>query len=197
MRSSLLQKCLLSMAALSCLVLSASRGVAAEHWTEVFFNRCRALEKQAISLAERTIRDDKPSAETSRYCPLEEKDIDDLWFLEWKKNGTTVSGASQQKGGQYHPYGIEIRDPDIVFPGGIRVGAGTEVLESYFKGCLNRSDYPEDFDSEYLEYENELPPSGTASIGYLEQNSAFLIECKGGRITSIAYGVPVDMMRLY
>ena len=70
MRSSLLQKCLLSMAALSCLVLSASRGVAAEHWTEVFFNRCLALEKQAISLAERTIRDDKPSAEPSRYCPL-------------------------------------------------------------------------------------------------------------------------------
>ena len=197
MKSSFLKKCALSMAAMFCLVLAASQGVAAEHWTEVFFNRCRALEAQAIALAERMIQDEKPSAEPSRYCPLEERDIDDLWFLEWKKNGTTVSGASQQKDGKYYPYGIEIRDPDIAFPGGVRVGAGTEVLKSYFKGCLNRSDYPEDYDSEDLEYENELPPSGTASIGYLEQNSAFLIECEGGRITSIAYGVPVDMMRLY
>ena len=146
MKSSFLKKCALSMAAMFCLVLAASQGVAAEHWTEVFFNRCLALEKQAIALAERMIRDDKPTAETSRYCPLEERNIDDLWFLEWKKNGTTVSGASQQKDGEYHLYGIEIRDPDIVFPGGIRVGASTDVLKSYFDGCLNRSDYPEDLD---------------------------------------------------
>ena len=197
MKSSFLKKCALSMAAMFCLILAASQGVAAEHWTEVFFNRCLALEKQAIALAERMIRDDKPTAKPSRYCPLEERNIDDLWFLEWKKNGTTVSGASQQKDGKYHPYGIEIRDPDIVFPGGIRVGASTEVLKSYFDGCLNRSDYPEDFDPGDLEYENELPPSGTGSIGYLEQNSALLIECKGGKITSIAYGMPIDMLRLY
>ena len=197
MKSSFLKKCALSMAAMFCLVLAASQGVAAEHWTEVFFNRCLALEKQAIALAERMIRDDKPTAKPSRYCPLEERNIDDLWFLEWKKNGTTVSGASQQKNGEYHLYGIEIRDPDIVFLGGVRVGASTDVLKSYFDGCLNRSDYPEDFDPGDLEYENELPPSGTASIGYVEQNSALLIECKGGKITSILYGLPVDMMRLY
>ena len=139
MKSSFLKKCTLSMAAMFCLVLAASQGVAAEHWTEVFFNRCLALEKQAIALAERMIRDDKPTAKPSRYCPLEERNIDDLWFLEWKKNGTTVSGASQQKNGEYHLYGIEIRDPDIVFPGGIRVGASTDVLKSYFDGCLNLS----------------------------------------------------------
>lgn len=69
---------------------------------------------------------------------------DELYNRVWAKDKTIVAGYElvDRKGKNYAHY-IHTSDPEIIFAGGIRVGASTSVLEKYFRKPLNKIGWSE------------------------------------------------------
>lgn len=58
-----------------------------------------------------------------------------IWNRVWKKGNTIVfGGAGKDK--KFTAYFFKTSDPELIFAGGIRVGASVKVLENYFGDTL-------------------------------------------------------------
>lgn len=156
---------------------------------EQFDKKCGAISKQLGDIANKTVAYNKPATQKK----AEEFNSDDIFEVTWSKNGTVVEGYTNPKNGKSSWYGITTTDPNLVFAGGVRVGASTKVLEQYFKGLLNRPmPKPEDGYDWWFEYHNTLTSEGSGKIASFGEDDGFSIEYKNGKITSISVGSLAD-----
>ena len=134
--------CVLAVAVLLC-VMVCSDAVFAVAWDR-FNNRMETLTKSVENLADSIAAYNKPVFEAQltkqerRYYDWQEERtviLSILWNKVWAKDKTIVlGGAARDK--KFGAFLLKTTDPELVFSGGIRVGASVKVLEQFLGDSL-------------------------------------------------------------
>ena len=111
----------------------------AEVWGADTSARWEAFARSLSDLAEKIATHNKPVFET-KFTQQERRDTpSEIWSRVWAKDKTLVIGAADRSK-NFYAYYMETRDPDLVFAGGIRVGADIGVLEKYLGAPLRQQE---------------------------------------------------------
>lgn len=126
-----------------CVVVMMGMGMPIEAMSAQTISRGDRWETLMISLydlARKIIANNKPAFEqtlTKSERTIEGWDSGVFYFRVWAKDTTIVVGSGDKKK-KFYPDYIQMRDPEMIFVGGIRVGASVNVLEKFFGASLKQ-----------------------------------------------------------
>ena len=139
-----MKRTLAFLLAVACVAFCASIGFAAEpnyDAVDKLHNSGREMDfiNSLNKLGNQVVAHNKHAFET-KYQAWEDEEPYTMWSRVWAKDKTIVT-ALAGKDKKFISNSLTTADPNMVFAGGIKVGASTAVLEKFFKAPLRQIAY--------------------------------------------------------